>query len=86
MFDSLVPFYSCQKAGELMERRYDFPLNPIENARLRVHLRLCLSCQRYEEQSRLLQYFLDQYRSKKEWAEPGQKEIEEVQNRILGSL
>ena len=78
--------YSCQKAGELMERRYDFPLNPIENARLKVHLRLCLSCQRYDEQSQLLQTFLDRYRNAEEPKLVSKDELKELENRILNNL
>jgi hypothetical protein len=78
--------YSCRKAGELMERRYDVPLSPLENARLKVHLRLCLSCQRYDEQSQLLQTFLDRYRNAEEPKLVSQDELKELENRILNNL
>lgn len=78
--------YSCRKAGELMERRYEVPLNPIENARLRVHLRLCLSCQRYNEQSQLLQDFLNRYRNSLTPAEVSELEVKELESRILQGL
>ena len=45
---------NCQQATRLIERRSDQPLSWGQLLALRVHLRLCFLCRRYNSQSRLI--------------------------------
>lgn len=42
--------HSCQQAAELLSRSRDERLGPLEQVRLRLHLRLCDNCAAVETQ------------------------------------
>lgn len=42
--------HSCQQAARLLSRSRDERLGPLEQVRLRLHLRLCYNCAAIEQQ------------------------------------
>jgi predicted anti-sigma-YlaC factor YlaD len=45
---------SCQRAGELTEKKYDVGLSVADTFRLRLHFSMCSVCKMYERQSEML--------------------------------
>ena len=41
---------SCKEAARLMSRQQDAALQPAEQESLKIHLYVCLSCRRFDEQ------------------------------------
>lgn len=46
---------SCQKAGQLIEKRLHHQITPAERIELIVHTSLCQACRTYEKQSRVIE-------------------------------
>lgn len=47
-------FHSCERAAELMSQALDEPLALADQMRLRIHLKMCGSCQVVEQQMHAL--------------------------------
>jgi predicted anti-sigma-YlaC factor YlaD len=47
-------FLSCKKSTELIEKKIDDDISPIEKARLRIHLSMCKACTRFNIQSQFI--------------------------------
>ncbi len=45
----------CKKATFLMEKGYTEPLSFREKIQLQIHLKICINCLRYQQQSRLIE-------------------------------
>jgi hypothetical protein len=48
----------CKKATFLMEKGYTQPLSFREKIQLQIHLKICINCLRYRQQSRLIEHVL----------------------------
>ena len=50
---------SCQKAGELIEKKIDKQISLVERFELFFHTSVCNACRTYEKQSKLIQKAID---------------------------
>jgi len=48
-------WYSCQRATELIEKKYVAELSLIEEVKLKMHLGICGACKKYSKQSALIE-------------------------------
>ncbi len=62
MKDRLIHFFffNCRQATLLIERQQKKPLVWLNSYKLKVHLKVCKSCKKYELQSQLLEKLLGQ--------------------------
>lgn len=56
-----VPTVSCKEAARLMSRQKDAALSPAEEASLKNHLYICLSCRRFDQQLVFLRRLAKRY-------------------------
>ncbi|MBC7125640.1 MAG: hypothetical protein H5T24_08430 [Bacteroidales bacterium] len=49
-----ILFLSCQKATELIEKKFHFKLSLSERIQLKIHKMMCEACTKYEKQSSIL--------------------------------
>lgn len=52
---------SCKEAGQLIEKKAESRISPWERLRLRSHLLMCKACDRYAQQSRIMNAFFQIY-------------------------
>ena len=48
-------FLSCKEATYLIEKKSVFPLSFIERCRLFIHIKMCLVCNVYQQQSKTIE-------------------------------
>jgi hypothetical protein len=58
----LAGFTNCKEASRLMSRAEEKPLSLRDKIRLRLHVRKCIACQRYERQLGVMRAAIRQFR------------------------
>ena len=53
--------FSCEKAGEMIEKRKLFGLSTSEEMRLTIHTSMCKACRSFEKQSDIMDKSIQDY-------------------------
>ncbi len=77
---------SCKKATELMEKKNQSSLNPLETVQLFMHTSMCDACSLYERQSHFLDSLLKKQNGTQGSVSHKRKLPEEVKSQILSKL
>jgi hypothetical protein len=54
--------YRCKDATRVLSQAQERTLSPLERWKLRMHLRICVACQRFERQLAFIRETLRKYR------------------------
>jgi hypothetical protein len=74
---------SCEKATALVEKRSTLGLSVLGRIRLNLHQKVCGMCQHYEQQSALIDQYIEKKIAKREVSEV---DLGEVKKSILKKL